>query len=335
MPLYRRLGLSGNSVIDGMRADQCQQAHQTDIVHTTNKQIAFDYLRDHIEMGEDMGELRFRCRQIQRQQQPQSSSKTQFRRHFFAIIDDADSVLIDEASTPLFVTRTLENEKSADTYSDALYLASTLVADKHYQVDEKRRSVELNVAGEDHFEDRVLKLPKLWRNKRKRESLVKQALAAIYFYQPDREYVVSEDKVQIIDQSTGRLVPDRAWEQGLHQMTEVKALGGLHVMSLSLNDSHRIDRQLYGRCARQGDPGSAEAFLSMDDSMLVNFFASALLKLLGSLSRSGKSVSKILSKLIVRLPQHRHEGKQRRIRKALMEQDKRLRRALAFSGRFE
>jgi preprotein translocase subunit SecA len=495
LPLYQRLGLTGNSVIDGMQPDQCQQAYRADIVHTTNKQIAFDYLRDRIEMGEDTGDLRFQFRQIQRQQNADKNGKLLLRGLCFAIVDEADSVLIDEANTPLIITKTLPNEESADTYSDALYLASTLVADKDYRVDEKRRGVDLTVAGEDSLEDQILKLPKLWRNKRKRETLVKQALAATLFYKRDREYVVNEEKVQIIDQSTGRLMPDRAWEQGLHQMIEAKegcliseqrepqarisyqrffsrylrlggtsgtisevdgelqrvyglevrkvasnqpskrlmmgehifrdeadkqialinrvramnrvgrpiligtcsveeseqvsellhqvgirhrvlnakqdrheaeiiaeaghkdaitvatnmagrgtdialgpeveALGGLHVISLSLNDSHRIDRQLFGRCARQGDPGSAEAILSLQDEALAQYFGPTAIKLMAGMTGEGKPVPAWLSQLILRLPQKRHEAKQCRIRKALMKQDQRLRRTLAFSGRFE
>jgi len=495
LPLYQRLGLTGRSVIDGMQPDECQQAYRADIVHTTNKQIAFDYLRDRIEMGEDTGDLRFQFRQIQRQQNTDKNGKLLLRGLCFAIIDEADSVLIDEANTPLIITKTLPNEESADTYSDALYLASTLVADKDYRVDEKRRGVDLTLAGEDSLEDQVLSLPKLWRNKRKRETLVKQALAATLFYKRDREYVVNEEKVQIIDQSTGRLMPDRAWEQGLHQMIEAKegcliseqrepqarisyqrffsrylrlggtsgtisevdaelqrvyglevrkvasnqpskrlmmgehifrdqadkqialinrvramnrvgrpiligtcsveeseqvsellhqvgirhrvlnakqdrheaeiiaeaghkdaitvatnmagrgtdialgpeveALGGLHVISLSLNDSHRIDRQLFGRCARQGDPGSAEAILSLQDEALAQYFGPTAIKLMAGMTGEGKPVPAWLSRLILRLPQKRHEAKQCRIRKALMKQDQRLRRTLAFSGRFE
>jgi len=495
LPLYQRLGLSAAAVIDGMQPDACQQAYRADIVHTTNKQVAFDYLRDRIEIGEDSGNLRFQFRHIQRQRNPDSNSKLLLRGLCFAIVDEADSVLIDEANTPLIITKTLPNEDSADTYSDALYLASVLVADQDYKVDEKRRSVELTVAGEDSLEDHMLKLPKLWRNKRKRETLVKQALAANLFYKRDREYVVHEEKVQIIDQSTGRLMPDRAWEQGLHQMIEAKegcllseqrepqarisyqrffsrylrlggtsgtisevggelqrvyglelrevatnqpskrlmlgeriyrdeadqklnllnrvramnrvgrpiligtrsveeservaewlrqagvrhrvlnarqdryeaeiiaeagqkgaitvatnmagrgtdivlgegveVLGGLHVISLSLNDSYRVDRQLFGRCARQGDPGSAEAILSLEDEALSGYFGPAMLRLLLALTPAGKAMPLLVSRFILRLPQQKHESRQRRIRKALMKQDKRLRRTLAFSGRFE
>jgi len=495
LPLYRRLGLIANPVIEGMQPDECQQAYQADIVHTTNKQIAFDYLRDRIEIGEDTGDLRFQYRHIQRQRKSDASGNLLLRGLCFAIIDEADSVLIDEANTPLIITKTLPNEESADTYSDALYLASTLVADKDYKVDEKRRSVDLTVSGEDALEDLILKLPKLWRNKRKRETLTRQALSANLFYKRDREYVVHEEKVQIIDQSTGRLMPDRAWEQGLHQMIEAKEgcliseqrepqarisyqrffsrylrlggtsgtigevagemqrvyglevhkvatnqaskrlmlgehiyrdeadkqialinraramnrvgrpiligtcsveeseqvskllhqagirhrvlnakqdrheaeiiaeagqkgaitvatnmagrgtdiglgpgveeLGGLHVISLSLNDSHRIDRQLFGRCARQGDPGSAEAILSLQDAALAGHYGASMLSMLKRISKTGQPLPAFISRLILRLPQKSHEARQCRIRKQLMKQDQRLRRTLAFSGRFE
>lgn len=494
-PLYQRLGLSASAVVDGMQPAQCQQAYEADIVHTTNKQIAFDYLRDRIEIGEDSGNLRFQYRQIKRRLSPGSNGGLLLRGLCFAIVDEPDSVLIDEANTPLIITRALVNEESADTYSDALYLASTLVSDKDYQIDPKRRSVDLTVAGEDSLEDQILSLPKLWRNKRKRETLVKQALAATLFYKRDREYVVYEEKVQIIDQSTGRVMPDRAWEQGLHQMIEAKEgcliseqrepqarisyqrffsrylrlggtsgtlsevagelqrvygldvhrvapnqaskrlmmgehvyrdatdkrialinrvsamnrigrpiligtcsvedseqvsvmlhqagirhrvlnakqdrqeaeiiaaagqkgaitvatnmagrgtdialgagveeLGGLHVISLSLNDSFRIDRQLFGRAARQGDPGSAEAILSLEDAALAEFYGPAVIKLLRAVISEGEPLARFLSGPLLRRPQQRHEKRQCRVRKQLMKQDQRLRRTLAFAGRFE
>ena len=494
-PLYRRLGLSANWVIDGMTPEQCQKAYQADIVHTTNKQIAFDYLRDRIEMGEDTGDLRLQYRQIRNQLEPGLGSKLLLRGLCFAIVDEADSVLIDEADTPLIITRTIPNEDSTETYSDALYLASSLRVDEDYRSDEKHRSVDLTVSGEDNLELRVPNLPKLWLNKRKRESLVKQALAADLFFKRDRDYLVQDEKVKIIDQSTGRLMPDRSWEQGLQQMIEAKEgcliseqrepiarisyqrffsrylrlggtsgtlgevadelhqvydlqvrevavnrpskrkmsgvkiyddvyekkealvkrvrelsgsgrpiligtcsveeseqisewlkdaevkhrvlnarqdqqeaeiitiagkmgaitvatnmagrgtdialgagvedLGGLHVISLNLNDSQRLERQLFGRCARQGDPGSAESILSLQDPALENCRGSTMLSLVNRLCGQGNSVSGWLCLPILRLAQRRHEAQQTKIRKALMKQDKHLRHVLAFSGRFE
>jgi preprotein translocase subunit SecA len=115
----------------------------------------------------------------------------------------------------------------------------------------------------------------------------------------------------------------------------VKELGGLHVISLSLNDSFRIDRQLYGRCARQGDPGSAEAILSLQDEALANYYGPAIINFLDRLTGDGKPVPGFISRLCLRFPQRKHEKQQCRVRKALTKQDQRLRRTLAFSGRFE
>ena len=120
LPLYQRLGLSCGSVVDGMETEQRRSNYRTDIVHTTNKQIAFDYLRDRIEMGDDTGGLRFQFRQFQRQRQPRSNSQLLLRGLCFALVDEADSVLIDEAKTPLIITKTLPNTDTPDTYSDAL-----------------------------------------------------------------------------------------------------------------------------------------------------------------------------------------------------------------------
>ena len=115
----------------------------------------------------------------------------------------------------------------------------------------------------------------------------------------------------------------------------VEELGGLHVISLSLNDSHRIDRQLYGRCARQGDPGSAEAILSLQDEALAIYYGPAIINFLVRLTGDGKPVPGFISRLLLRFPQRKHEKQQCRVRKALTKQDQRLRRTLAFSGRFE
>ena len=494
-PLYMRLGLTSAWVVDGMTPEQCHEAYQADIVHTTNKQIAFDYLRDRIEMGDDTGDLRFQYRQTQRQLQPGSNQQLLLRGLCFAIIDEADSILIDEANTPLIITRQIPNEESAETYGDAIYLASSLLIHDDYKTDAKHRSVELTVAGEDKLEQQASKLTSLWTNQRKRESLVKQALAAELFYKRDRDYLVQEESIQIIDQSTGRLMPDRSWEQGLQQMIEAKegcliseqreslarisyqrffsrylrlggtsgtlhevsnelhqvyglqvrkvavnrpsqrlmlgvklyrdtkaqktallkrvvelrrggrplligtcsveeservsawlqqvqiehrvlnarqdheeaeiitvageknaitvatnmagrgtdialgagveALGGLHVISLGLHDSHRIERQLFGRAARQGDSGSAEAILSLEDPALDNCRGCTMLNLLSWFCGKAKPVNGWMCLPILRSAQHRHEKQQTKIRRALMKQDKHLRRVLAFSGNFE
>ena len=341
----------------------------------------------------------------------------------------------------------------------------------------------------------ILNLPRFWRHKRKREMLVKQALAANYFYLKDKQYVANEGQILIIDESTGRIMADRAWEQGLHQMIETKEgcliseqrepqarisyqrfysrylrlggasgtisevsaelksvygldvfkvatnrpskrkilsehiyrnenskqnalikrvlqlyrqkqpvligtssvqeseqvsnwleleniphrilnakqdlheaeiiaqagqqqaitvatnmagrgtdiklgpgvaeLGGLHVIALSRNSSHRVDRQLYGRCARQGDPGSAEAILSLQDTAMEQFYSSTMLKLLARFCPGNRPIPGFIANRVLNRPQIKNEKEQSKIRKILMKQDKQLRRTLAFSGKFE
>jgi len=115
----------------------------------------------------------------------------------------------------------------------------------------------------------------------------------------------------------------------------VAELGGLHVIALSRNDSRRIDRQLYGRCARQGDPGSCEAILSLQDPAIEHFYSSAMLKLFSRFCPEDQPIPDSLGKLILRFPQQQNEKQQRNIRKQLMKQDRHLSRILAFSGKFE
>jgi len=107
------------------------------------------------------------------------------------------------------------------------------------------------------------------------------------------------------------------------------------VIALSRNESRRIDRQLYGRCARQGDTGSADAILSLEDPALVQFYSSAMLSILAKLAPGKKPLPDFISRLILRLPQQKNEKQQRRIRKQLMKEDLHLQRVLAFSGKFE
>ena len=493
-PLYDRLGLSSSPVVDEMETDQRQSAYSADIVHTTNKQVAFDYLRDRIEMRDDTGPLKFQYKQILNNYNGEKNPLL-LRGLCFALVDEADSVLIDEAITPLIITKSVPNSESADTYGDALYLASILAIDQDYSVNKKLRNIELTFEGEEKLAELVLNLPSQWQKKRQREHLAVQALTATQFYIKDQDYLVKDGKVQIIDQATGRVMADRSWEQGLHQMIEAKegctiselrepqarisyqrffsrylklggtsgtiseiapelrqvyglnvvkvapnrrnkrimmperiyrtreirnqmllkrikqllkqrrailigtcsveeseyignlfrdngiehqvlnakqdeneaaiiaragrpgaitvatnmagrgtdiALdpavsnsGGLHVIALSRNPSARVDRQLYGRCARQGDPGSAEAILSLQDSELEQFYSSAMLSLLLALCPGSQSIPGFVSRLVLRLPQQKNERTQRTMRNELMKQDKKLRRTLAFSGKFE
>jgi len=494
-PLYERLGLQVAVVIDGTDLAQRKINYQSDIVHTTNKQIAFDYLHDRIEIADDTGALRFQYRQVKHRQQSQNVNPLLLRGLCFGLIDEADSVLIDEAITPLIITKSTPNEIAPEHYADALHYASILNVDIDFKIDLKDKTIELTSRGEDNLADLMITWPKFWHNSRRCKIFIKQALAASHLFKKGEQYIVSAGKVQIIDQSTGRTMVDRRWEQGLHQMIETKEscdisdlrepqacisyqrlfnrylhlagtsgtisevaselqsvysldfikvathikpnrklvsesifrddaakkqailsrvqqlfdqrravligtrsveeseyigdiltskniphrllnakqdkheaeiiaqagqaraitvatnmagrgtditvsedvikLGGLHVIALYRNDARRIDRQLYGRCARQGDPGSVEVIISFDDPLLVNYYSSTLIKLLVSLTPKNKPLFSFVSRLVLRLPQRMKERQQAQLRGAMMTQDLKRRRILAFSGKFD
>lgn len=222
-PLYERLGLLASPVVDGMQTPERQLNYQADIVHTTNQQITFDYLRDRIEMGDDTQFYRSQYQLIQRRQQGQGQSQFLLRGLCFALVDEADSVLIDEARTPLIITKTINSEDKLKFYNDALYLATQLLKDQDYLVNDKQRSVEISLQGQEKLRALCTTLDKSLQNKRQRESTVKQALCAQLFYKLNHQYVIKEGKIQIVDESTGRIMADRSWGQGLHQLIEAKA----------------------------------------------------------------------------------------------------------------
>jgi preprotein translocase subunit SecA len=115
----------------------------------------------------------------------------------------------------------------------------------------------------------------------------------------------------------------------------VSDLGGLHVIALNSNESRRIDRQLYGRCARQGDAGSAEAILSLEDPALQQFYSTAMLRLLKWFCSGSKPIPDFIGRLILRFPQMIKERRQWQMRAQVMNYDKHLARLLAFTGKFE
>jgi preprotein translocase subunit SecA len=115
----------------------------------------------------------------------------------------------------------------------------------------------------------------------------------------------------------------------------VSEISGLHIVELAKNDVRRIDRQLFGRCARQGDPGSVEAILSLQDPFFHNFYSETIIELLSKLCVDKQYLTKQLGKLIIRFPQLIHERKQRQIRKQVLKFDRSVESFLEFTGRFE
>jgi preprotein translocase subunit SecA len=197
--LYKFLGLSVGVIRHGLNDDERHQSYFSDITYGTNNEFGFDYLRDNMKF--DLAN----CVQ---------------RGHQFAIVDEVDSILIDEARTPLIISGA--SDESTDKYYRIDKIIPRLRRDIDYQVDEKHRTATLTEEGVARAED-LLSVDNLY-DPANMEILhhVNQGLRAHTLYKRDGEYVVKDGEVIIVDEFTGRLMPGRRWSDGLHQAVEAK-----------------------------------------------------------------------------------------------------------------
>src|SRR5690606_6503456 len=137
----------------------------------------------------------------------------------FAIVDEADSVLVDEARTPLILSAEADNSQAEALHRQALEIAQSMGKDD-WRRDET--GIELTEQGKRKLDEARAGLGGLWKGPRRSEQMVRQALTALHSFERDKHYLVRDDKVMIIDEYTGRLMPDRSWEHGLHQLIEMK-----------------------------------------------------------------------------------------------------------------
>jgi len=217
-PVYRRFGLSTGLIVEGLEPEDRQAAYLTDIVYGTNKEIAFDYLRDTAAAGRNRGAAR---RSVARML-GKAGRPLVMRGLHFALVDEADSIFIDEARTPLILSAEMPAEDDG-LYAAALDLGTRLQEGAHFNIREADRTVELTEAGRETVADLTAGFPqRSWRIRRAREQLASQAISATRLFLRDRDYVVRDGKVQIVDESTGRTMADRSWEGGLHQLVETK-----------------------------------------------------------------------------------------------------------------
>jgi len=176
-----------------------KEAYSADITYGTNNEFGFDYLRDNIAYrGEDMVQ----------------------RPHHFAIVDEVDSILIDEARTPLIISAKAEG--TGALYAQFATIARTLVKDEDYTVDEKFKAIQLTDTGIEKTE-RVLGVENIYTDKGiLHVHHLETAVRATALFERDRDYVVRDGQVIIVDEFTGRLQPGRRWSEGLHQAVEAK-----------------------------------------------------------------------------------------------------------------
>jgi preprotein translocase subunit SecA len=492
-PVYRYLGLTVGAVMRPLDQAARRSAYGCSITYCTAKELVFDYLRDRLVRRDSSSHLHERVRQL-------DSGTTQpspllLRGLCMALIDEADSILIDEARTPFILSQARVNEQQQTYFREALRIAIRLRPGADFRLEPGSRQAMLTDNGREALAATVAMIGGLWKDRRHREEIISLALAARELYARDRDYLVRDGKILMIDQTTGRVAPGRVWSKGLHQLLEVKegcaptgemetiaqityqrffprylrlcgmsgtlteaaselrsvyglsisrvplrkpsrretlplrvcawreqkwdaviervrslasqgrpvligtdsvadtdqlsyrltahrfkhavlnarndreeaeivaraghpdhitvttnmagrgtdiplgpgvaARGGLHVICCQHNASSRIDRQLQGRGARQGDPGSVETVLSLEDPLIVQFWPRWLRSVLRGRAAAGTGLPWWLTRFVARLPQMREERRQRSERRLLLQQDRNLERRLSFAGRGE
>lgn len=198
-PIYKMLGMTVGVIVHGLDDDERRDAYHADITYGTNNEFGFDYLRDNMKFSlEDYAQREFH----------------------YAIVDEVDSILVDEARTPLIISG--PSEESTDKYYRINQVIPRLRKEKDYTIDEKSRTVVLTEEGVSSVES-YLKVQNLYEPKNM-ELLhhVNQALKAHTLFKRDVDYVVKEGEVIIVDEFTGRVMPGRRYSDGLHQALEAK-----------------------------------------------------------------------------------------------------------------
>ncbi len=490
--IYHFCGLKAAYVEQGMLPADRRAAYSADITYCTNKEVTADFLRDRLALG--------RCRSLSAALldrvagAPRSMLDLLVQRGLdYAIVDEADSILIDEAVTPLIISGPAPNPEQIGAFRQAARMAAQLEVQSDYRVDLRYREVELTEAGKGRLRQLAGGLGSIWKGARRAQELAVQALTAKEFYRRDHQYVLDGGKVVIVDEFTGRLMPDRQWRDGLHQAVEaqedvevtppkdtyarisfqrffrmyrrlagmtgtaqeaaaefwqiyhlpvvviptnrpcirrylpdmaftneaakwehivmeivrihesgrpilvgtrsvraseylsrllqtqnlehqvlnavhhreeadivrcagargritvatnmagrgtdirlgpnVAELGGLHVIATERNESLRIDRQLFGRCARQGDPGSVQAIVCLEDEFVSRYAKGTVAYLKRRCGSAPQDIGSALTKMAFRHAQSRADRLALRRRKAVMKTDHWLDEHLSFAGR--
>lgn len=236
-PIYQHLGLTVGMLQNTMHDHARKDAYQADILYGTNSELGFDYLRDN---------MKFRL-----------SDYVQ-RGLNFAIVDEVDSILIDEARTPLIISGA--SDESSDLYGQVNRVIANLIKDTDYEVDEKEKRATLTEAGNDKVEA-ALRVDNLYAIDNVRLlHHANQALKAHALFKKDVEYVVRDGEVLIVDEFTGRILPGRRYSDGLHQAIEAKEGVTIEqetqtLASITLQNFFR----LYGRLSGMTGTAATEA----------------------------------------------------------------------------
>ncbi len=490
--IYQFCGLRVAYVEQGMAIEDRRSAYAADITYCTNKEVTADFLRDRLLSGRLRGSSSALLSKIASGGRSPLEHLVQRGLHW-AIVDEADSILVDEAVTPLIISGPAPNPERTEAFCQAVKIAESLTASRDYSINPRYREAELTADGRRRLAELTASWPGIWQGARRREEIVTKALIAQQLYLRDKHYIVSDGKVVIVDDFTGRIMPDRSWRDGLHQAIEAKEgleitawkdtyarisfqrffrlykhlagmtgtaqeaagefwqiynlpvvtiptnrpcirrtlpdivmsgkeikwqrlvaeirkahdtgrpilvgtrsvrdseylsmlltaehldhqvlnavrhreeaqivagagqpgkitvatnmagrgtdiklgrgvaeIGGLHVIAAERNESGRIDRQLFGRCARQGDPGSAQAIVSLEDEFICRYATHLAGHLKRRHAQAPNDISSTLTRTAFHLAQYRADRFALSQRKAVMRADHWLDETIGFAGR--
>jgi preprotein translocase subunit SecA len=490
-PLYHFCGVRVGFVTGTSPPPERVKNYACDVTYVTSKELLADFLRDRLHLGKLQNPTR---RLIRRMLAPEMEIQVGMvlRGLHTAIVDEADSILIDEAVTPLIISASHKNDTLRDAAQLAQEMIGVLKPEEDYHTNARYREIEMTKAGLQKLVEQASHLPGLWQGHDRRLELVIQALVAREFFLRDQQYIIEGDKLVIVDEFTGRPMPQRAWREGMHQAIEAKeripisdptetiarlsfqrffkcfrklsgmtgtareaagelwqvyglptiaippnrpcireqwpdrffldeddkwravaaeieklhatgrpllvgtrsvlaserlgqwlaergleakilnatrlkeeaeivslagergriiiatnmagrgtdiklgrgvvALGGLHVIGSERHESGRVDRQLFGRAARQGDPGSAQAFISAEDELLRKFLPKPVRKVLIETWRRNLPGKERIARAAVKLAQNKAQSLAFKQRRGVLRSDVWLDEALSFAG---
>ena len=196
--IYRFLGLNTGLIQDGMSTEERKKNYNADITYVTNYELTFDYLRDNMALNK---------------------SDVVLKPFNYCIIDEIDSILIDEAQTPLIISNNIQTP--IDKYIIAAEITNYLELNVHYKIDEKNKNVILTESGSKQIE-KILSIQDLYDPRDPWIPYIINALKANALYFNNVHYIVQNNRIIIVDEFTGRIMPDRRWGDGLHQAIEAK-----------------------------------------------------------------------------------------------------------------
>ncbi len=196
--VYKFLGLTVGLIVNGLNPEQRRISYNSDVTYGTNNEFGFDYLRDN--MAVEPNQL------VQRELN-------------FCIVDEVDSILIDEARTPLIISGPAED--ATDKYAKANEIAQKLVKNRDFGVDEKDKNIQLTEKGVNHIQE-LMGIQNLYGEHADWVHFLDQALRAWYLYEKDVDYIVRDGEIIIVDENTGRLMEGRRYSNGMHQAIEAK-----------------------------------------------------------------------------------------------------------------